>query len=132
MGVDLTVRVLTTGYWPTQTVTGNCNIPTSPRQAFDAFKRFYLACHSGRQLTLQPQMVCTVLIFLLQSAGNLSKVTFFPDLLSLITLQFEPLVVSLYISDILPRGVFMSSILGIQRLWVKLVLNDFLMFFFSL
>lgn len=56
MGVDLTVRVLTTGYWPTQAVSTNCNIPTAPRQAFEAFKRFYLACHSGRQLTLQPQM----------------------------------------------------------------------------
>ena len=58
MGVDLTVRVLTTGYWPTQAVSTNCNIPTAPRQAFEAFKRFYLAFHSGRQLTLQPQMVC--------------------------------------------------------------------------
>lgn len=55
-GVDLTVRVLTTGYWPTQVVNATCNIPVAPRQAFECFKRFYLACHSGRQLTLQPQM----------------------------------------------------------------------------
>merc|ERR1719354_796459 len=54
--VDLTVRVLTTGYWPTPTINATCNIPNSPRHAFDCFKRFYLACHSGRQLTLQPQM----------------------------------------------------------------------------
>jgi len=54
--VDLTVRVLTTGYWPTQTVIGNCNIPRAPRLAFDSFKHFYLKCHTGRQLTLQPQM----------------------------------------------------------------------------
>lgn len=55
-GVDLTVRILTTGFWPTQAATPNCNIPPAPRAAFDTFKQFYLAKHSGRQLTLQPQM----------------------------------------------------------------------------
>lgn len=55
-GVDLTVRILTTGFWPTQTATPNCNIPSAPRNAFETFKKFYLAQHSGRQLTLQPQM----------------------------------------------------------------------------
>ncbi|KAK7484868.1 hypothetical protein BaRGS_00023911 [Batillaria attramentaria] len=54
-GVDLTVRVLTTGYWPTQSATP-INIPTDPRAAFDAFRKFYLAKHSGRQLTLQPHL----------------------------------------------------------------------------
>ncbi|KAK3513833.1 hypothetical protein QTP70_028845 [Hemibagrus guttatus] len=55
-GVDLTVRVLTTGYWPTQSATPKCNIPHSPRHAFEVFRRFYLAKHSGRQLTLQHHM----------------------------------------------------------------------------
>jgi cullin 3 len=55
-GVDLNVRVLTTGFWPTQSTPSKCNIPHSPRNAFDAFKRFYLAKHSGRQLTLQSQL----------------------------------------------------------------------------
>lgn len=55
-GVDLSVRILTTGFWPTQSSTPNCNIPNSPRLAFETFKRFYLAKHSGRQLTLQPQL----------------------------------------------------------------------------
>lgn len=55
-GVDLTVRVLTTGYWPTQSATPKCNIPSAPRTAFEQFRRFYLAKHSGRQLTLQPQL----------------------------------------------------------------------------
>lgn len=55
-GVDLSVRVLTTGCWPTQTSNSNCNIPPAPRHAFDVFRRFYLGKHSGRQLTLQPQM----------------------------------------------------------------------------
>uniref|UniRef100_W8AVA3 Cullin-3 n=1 Tax=Ceratitis capitata TaxID=7213 RepID=W8AVA3_CERCA len=55
-GVELTVRILTTGFWPTQTATPNCNIPSAPREAFEIFKKFYLDKHSGRQLTLQPQM----------------------------------------------------------------------------
>lgn len=55
-GVDLTVRILTTGIWPTQAASPICHIPTAPQSAFDSFKRFYLAKHSGRQLTLQPQM----------------------------------------------------------------------------
>lgn len=83
-GVDLTVRVLTTGYWPTQSATPKCTIPPAPRHAFEVFRRwgayiypcflirafrslsivwswllfyrFYLAKHSGRQLTLQHHM----------------------------------------------------------------------------
>ncbi|XP_072266227.1 cullin-3 [Pyxicephalus adspersus] len=55
-GVDLTVRVLTTGYWPTQSATPKCNIPPAARHAFEVFRRFYLAKHSGRQLTLQHHM----------------------------------------------------------------------------
>ncbi|XP_046482972.1 cullin-3-A isoform X1 [Neodiprion pinetum] len=55
-GVDLSVRVLTTGFWPTQSATPNCSVPSAPREAFDAFRCFYLAKHSGRQLTLQPQL----------------------------------------------------------------------------
>lgn len=39
-GVDLSVRVLTTGFWPTQSATPKCTIPSAPRNAFDAFKRY--------------------------------------------------------------------------------------------
>lgn len=39
-GVDLTVRVLTTGYWPTQSATPKCNIPPAPRHAFEIFRRY--------------------------------------------------------------------------------------------
>lgn len=37
--VDLSVRVLTTGFWPIQSATSNCTIPAAPRNAFDAFQR---------------------------------------------------------------------------------------------
>jgi len=55
-GVDLFCRVLTTGFWPTQTTLPKCNLPAQARFAFDTFKRFYLSKHSGRQLTLQPSL----------------------------------------------------------------------------
>ena len=55
-GVDLSVRVLTTGFWPTNSTPTNCNLPAAAREAFEAFKQFYLGKHSGRQLTLQPQL----------------------------------------------------------------------------
>lgn len=55
-GVDLFMRVLTTGFWPTQSTTPKCHIPATPLAAFECFRRFYLGKHSGRQLTLQPQL----------------------------------------------------------------------------
>jgi cullin 3 len=55
-GIDLFCRVLTTGFWPTQTVLPKCNLPGNVRNAFETFKAFYLGKHSGRQLTLQPSL----------------------------------------------------------------------------
>jgi len=55
-GVDLSVRVLTTGFWPTQSTPFKTILPSAPRTAFDVFKKFYLAKHSGRQLNLQAQL----------------------------------------------------------------------------
>lgn len=56
LGVELFCRVLTTGFWPTQSVLPKCNLPSSVNFAFETFKRFYLGKHSGRQLTLQPSL----------------------------------------------------------------------------
>lgn len=58
-GVDLGVRVLTMGYWPTQSTTAPCIMTSVAQRAFEQFRRFYLAQHSGRQLTLQTHMVET-------------------------------------------------------------------------
>ncbi len=38
-GVDLSVRVLTTGFWPTQSANAKGIIPQAPREAFEVFKR---------------------------------------------------------------------------------------------
>ncbi|XP_024876067.1 cullin-3-like isoform X1 [Temnothorax curvispinosus] len=56
-GVDLNVRVLTTDCWPMPMQSATpCSMPTAPRDAFDAFRRFYLAKHRRRKLTLQSQL----------------------------------------------------------------------------
>lgn len=57
-GVDLSVRILTSGFWPTATTANNCNLPLTARNSFDVFRAFYLEKHNGRQLTLQPQLGC--------------------------------------------------------------------------
>jgi len=38
-GVDLFMRVLTTGFWPTQSATPKCHIPAAPLAAFECFRR---------------------------------------------------------------------------------------------
>lgn len=55
-GVDLNVRVLTTGFWPTQSTSFQTVLPINAKCAFDVFKQFYLTKHSGRQLNLQTQL----------------------------------------------------------------------------
>uniref|UniRef100_A0A8C5E8R9 Cullin-3-like n=1 Tax=Gouania willdenowi TaxID=441366 RepID=A0A8C5E8R9_GOUWI len=52
-GVDLTVKVLTKEYWPIQTATPQCNIPSSLQHAFKQFRRFYLGKYHGKNLILQ-------------------------------------------------------------------------------
>lgn len=54
--IDLSVRVLTTGFWPLPATTPKCNVPSVARLAYEEFRIFYLGKHSGRQLRLQPQL----------------------------------------------------------------------------
>ncbi|CAG07688.1 unnamed protein product [Tetraodon nigroviridis] len=55
-GLNLTVKVLTSGVWPTQPQAPKCSIPSIPSTAFEVFRSFYLAKHNGRQLMLQYHM----------------------------------------------------------------------------
>lgn len=54
-GIDLSVYVLTTGFWPTQTPT-KCNLPNEIIQCCEVFKKYYLSNHNGRRLTWQTNM----------------------------------------------------------------------------
>lgn len=51
----LAVQVLTTGSWPTQSVTP-CNLPSEILGVCEKFKSYYLGTHTGRRLTWQTNM----------------------------------------------------------------------------
>ncbi len=53
--VDLEVKVLTSGFWPTPPVP-QCNFPAKLSELAERFKMFYLENHSGRKLTWQCNM----------------------------------------------------------------------------
>jgi len=60
-GVQLAVRVLSSGFWPTQKLVESSNkdfpsLPTSALRVFQSFENFYLSKHCGRKLTLLPQL----------------------------------------------------------------------------
>ena len=63
-GVDLSMRVLTMSYWPTQSTSAPCVVPPSAHRAFEVFRRFYLKQYSGRQLTLQTHMVIHCVVYM--------------------------------------------------------------------
>jgi cullin 3 len=56
LGIDLGVRVLTMGYWPSTSNPAPCVVPPSPSKVFEIFKRYYLNRHSGRKLMLQTHL----------------------------------------------------------------------------
>ncbi|VDK76385.1 unnamed protein product [Litomosoides sigmodontis] len=53
--MDITVRVLTSGYWPTQAAP-DCILPPVAAQAFESFRTFYLSKHNGRKISLNPML----------------------------------------------------------------------------
>eukprot|EP00246_Nothoceros_aenigmaticus_P013947 TRINITY_DN5071_c0_g1_i1.p1 TRINITY_DN5071_c0_g1~~TRINITY_DN5071_c0_g1_i1.p1 ORF type:complete len:736 (-),score=193.26 TRINITY_DN5071_c0_g1_i1:582-2789(-) len=54
-GPTLSVQVLTTGSWPTQSG-ARCNLPREVLVMCDRFKNYYLSTHTGRRLTWQTNM----------------------------------------------------------------------------
>ncbi|KAL5004108.1 hypothetical protein ScPMuIL_017564 [Solemya velum] len=54
-GVDLTVNILTMGYWPTYHPMA-VHLPTEMVDYQEIFKKFYLGKHSGRKLQWQPTL----------------------------------------------------------------------------
>jgi cullin 3 len=55
LACDIAVHVLTTGFWPLQSV-ALCTLPPDVAAAAALFKRFYLDNHSGRRLAYQTNM----------------------------------------------------------------------------
>ena len=55
IGIDLTVNILTMGYWPTYPVM-EVTMPSQLVEYQNTFTKFYLAKHSGRKLQWQPTL----------------------------------------------------------------------------
>nr|CAG4640653.1 EOG090X01NX [Eulimnadia texana] len=53
--MDMTVNILTMGYWPTYTP-AEVTLPAEMVKAQEVFKTFYLSKHSGRKLQWQPSL----------------------------------------------------------------------------
>lgn len=53
--IDLTVNILTMGFWPTYPVV-EVTLPPELLQYQSVFNKFYLAKHSGRKLQWQPTL----------------------------------------------------------------------------
>ncbi|VDL94555.1 unnamed protein product [Schistocephalus solidus] len=54
--LDLYVRVLTTGLWPTQSVSPRVSLPEEAMAAFNVYSTFYLSKHSGRKISLHTNL----------------------------------------------------------------------------
>lgn len=55
INIDLTISILTMGYWPTYPVL-DVNLPSEMVQYQNVFNHFYLSKHSGRKLQWQPTL----------------------------------------------------------------------------
>ena len=54
-GLELTVNILTMGYWPTY-IPMEVHLPGEMVKLQEVFKKFYLGKHSGRKLQWQPTL----------------------------------------------------------------------------
>ncbi|PAV89355.1 hypothetical protein WR25_05585 [Diploscapter pachys] len=50
--VDISVRVLTSGVWPTQQTQGICSLPQACITSFNLFESYYTRKHTGRKISL--------------------------------------------------------------------------------
>lgn len=55
LGIDLTVSILTMGYWPTYPLL-EVNLPPAMVTYQTHFTKFYLGKHNGRKLQWQPTL----------------------------------------------------------------------------
>ncbi|KAM7536540.1 hypothetical protein Aperf_G00000084493 [Anoplocephala perfoliata] len=56
LGMDLYVRVFTTGLWPIQSSSPDVSLPAEAEQAFNVFAGFYLGKHTSHKLSLHSNL----------------------------------------------------------------------------
>lgn len=93
IGIDLTVNILTMGYWPTYPVM-EVNLPAELVEYQNFFTKFYLNKHSGRKLQWQPTLGHCVLKARFDQGPKDLQVSLFQSLVLLLfndcnTMTFE-------------------------------------------
>ena len=122
-GMDLTVNILTMGYWPTYPPT-EVTLPAEMVQYQELFKRFYLAKHSGRKLQWQPTLGHCVLRAAFPMGLKELQVSLFQTLVLLLfngaeELPFEEIKASTGIEDAELRRTLQSLACGKARVLQK-------------
>ncbi|XP_076820896.1 cullin-4A-like [Clavelina lepadiformis] len=82
-GVEMTVNILTMGYWPTYTPL-EVRLPTYMVQLQESFRKFYLSKHSGRKLTFQSTLGHCVLKSKFKNGNKELQVSLFQTLVLLL------------------------------------------------
>ncbi|XP_046995069.1 cullin-4A [Schistocerca americana] len=121
--IDLTVNILTMGYWPTYPVL-DVNLPVEMIQYQNIFNKFYLGKHSGRKLQWQPTLGHCVLKASFTQGKKELMVSLFQALVLLLfnesdELSFDELKVATGIEDIELRRTLQSLACGKARVLQK-------------
>lgn len=89
-GIDLSVNVLTMGYWPPYTPV-EVTLPVQMGRYWEAFKSFYMGKHNGRKLQWQPSLGQCVLRACLPQGEKELLVSLFQTLVLLLFNQVDVL-----------------------------------------
>lgn len=122
--LDMTVNILTMGYWPTYTPM-DVTIPEQMVQFQDIFNKFYLSKHSGRKLQWQPTLGHCVLRARFKLGQKELVVSLFQSLVLLLfnlsdELSFEYIKVATNIEDGELRRTLQSLACGKARVLNKI------------
>lgn len=90
ISLDMTVNILTMGYWPTYIAT-DVNLPEEMVKFQDIFKDFYLSKHSGRKLQWQPTLGHCVLKAQFRAGPKELVVSLFQTLVIILFNDFDEL-----------------------------------------
>jgi len=123
VNMDLTVNILTMGYWPTYTTT-EVNLPAEMVGYQEIFKRFYLGKHSGRKLQWQPSLGLCVLRAVFPLDMKELQVSLYQTLVLLLfngadELPFEEIKAATNIEDAELRRTLQSLACGKARVLQK-------------
>lgn len=121
--MDLTVSVLTMGYWPTYAPV-EVQMPSQMLKYQDVFKKFYLGKHSGRKILWQPSLGHCVLRANFSSGNKELQVSLFQALVLLMfndkdTRNFEDIKQATRIEDGELRRTLQSLACGKARVLHK-------------